>query len=103
MIRIFSVLLIKKRIKLSSVILDVKFNGMSGFKVAHKIRNNPKTESVPLVFLTVKSDENDKLTAYSIDADDYINKPFFVRGLIARIKVIISRAEVRKTNLSHLV
>jgi two-component system phosphate regulon response regulator PhoB len=78
------------------MILDVMLEGMSGFKFAHIIRNNPKTESVPFVFLSARTSENDRLTGYTVGADDYILKPFSVRELTARIKVIIRRAEARK-------
>jgi len=85
------------------VLLDIILGGMSGFKLAHLIRNNPKTESIPIVFLSARLGENDRLTAYSVGADDYISKPFFIRELIARIKVIISRAEAQKTNQTHIL
>ncbi len=84
-------------------LLDVMLEGMSGFKLGHMIRNNPKTELVPIVFLTAKSGENDRLTAYSIGADDYITKPFSIRELMARIKVIIRRAEAQKSRLTQIV
>jgi two-component system alkaline phosphatase synthesis response regulator PhoP len=84
-------------------LLVVMLEGMSGFKLGHIIRNDPKTELVPIVFLTAKSSENDRLTGYSVGADDYITKPFSIRELMARIKVIIRRAEAQKTRLTQII
>ncbi len=63
---------------------------MSGFRLADEIRNKRKLET-PIVFLTAKNTENDKLTGFSVGADDYITKPFSVRELVARVKVILRR------------
>jgi len=85
------------------ILLDVMLDGMSGFKLAHIIRNDPKTKSVPIVFLTARSGENDRLTGFSVGADDYITKPFSMREMMARIKVIIRRAELQKSNLTQII
>jgi DNA-binding response OmpR family regulator len=71
-------------------IFDIMMKGMSGFKLADEIRNKKKLKT-PVVFLTAKNTENDKLTGFSLGADDYITKPFSVRELIARAKAIIRR------------
>jgi DNA-binding response OmpR family regulator len=71
-------------------IFDIMMKGMSGFKLADEIRNKKQLKT-PVVFLTAKNTENDKLTGFSLGADDYITKPFSVRELIARVKAIIRR------------
>jgi len=71
-------------------ILDIMMQGMSGFRLADEIRKKQKLDT-PIVFLTAKNTENDKLTGFSVGADDYITKPFSVRELVARIKVILRR------------
>jgi len=56
-------------------IFDIMMKGMSGFKLADEVRNK-KMLKIPVIFLTAKNTENDKLTGFSIGADDYITKPF---------------------------
>lgn len=71
-------------------IFDIMMKGMSGFKLADEIRNK-KLMKIPVIFLTAKNTENDKLTGFSIGADDYITKPFSVRELVARVKAVLRR------------
>ena len=71
-------------------ILDIMMKGMSGFRLADEIHNKKKLKT-PVIFLTAKSTENDKLTGFSLGADDYITKPFSVRELIARVKAVMRR------------
>jgi DNA-binding response OmpR family regulator len=82
--------------KYNLFILDIMMKGMSGFRLADEIRNRKKLET-PIIFLTAKNTENDKLTGFSLGADDYITKPFSVRELVARVKIILKRKESRKT------
>src|SRR4030043_1660970 len=77
-------------------ILDIMMKGMSGFKLADEIRNKRKLKT-PVIFLTAKNTENDKLTGFSLGADDYITKPFSVRDLVARVKVILRRPGSRQS------
>ena len=63
--------------------------------MARIIRNNPETSSLPIIFLTAKDSENDRLTGFTIGADDYISKPFSIREVMARIKAVIRRVEAR--------
>jgi len=78
-------------------ILDIMMAGMSGFRLADEIRNKRKLET-PIVFLTAKNTENDKLTGFSLGADDFITKPFSVRELVARVKVILRRPGSRQSD-----
>src|SRR4030042_3288209 len=71
-------------------ILDIMMKGMSGFRLADELRNKKKLKT-PVIFLTAKNTENDKLTGFSLGADDYITKPFSVRELIARTKAVMRR------------
>jgi DNA-binding response OmpR family regulator len=83
-------------------ILDIMMKGMSGFRLADEIRNKRKIDA-PIIFLTAKNTENDKLTGFSIGADDYITKPFSVRELVARVKVIMRRPGSRESvDLSNI-
>ncbi len=75
----------------SLLLLDVMMGDISGFKMARMVRENPKTSTKPIVFLTAKTSENDRLTGFAIGADDYIQKPFSIREVIARVNAIIRR------------
>lgn len=76
--------------KFNLFILDVMMQGISGFKLADDIRKKQNI-AAPIMFLTAKNAENDKLTGFSLGADDYITKPFSVRELIARVNAILMR------------
>jgi two-component system, OmpR family, alkaline phosphatase synthesis response regulator PhoP len=73
-------------------LLDVMMKGMSGYKLADEIRKRKKI-STPIIFITAKNSENDKLTGFSVGADDFITKPFSVKEIIARVKAVIRRNE----------
>jgi len=78
------------------ILLDVILGEISGFKMAHMIRNDPKTAATPIIFLTSRDSENERITGFSLGADDYITKPFSVRELIARINAIIRRINANR-------
>ncbi len=75
------------------ILLDVMMGKISGFKMARIVRSNPDTLHIPIIFLTAKDDENDRLTGFTLGADDYISKPFSLREVMARIKAVIRRTE----------
>jgi two-component system, OmpR family, alkaline phosphatase synthesis response regulator PhoP len=77
-------------------LLDVMMKGMSGYKLADEIRKRKKIIT-PIIFITAKNSENDKLTGFSLGADDFITKPFSVKEIIARVKAVSRRAESRET------
>ena len=77
------------------IILDLMLPGMRGLEVCKFIRKNPETETLPIIMLTAKVDQVDKILGLEMGADDYITKPFNVRELIARIHAVMRRAEVR--------
>lgn len=78
------------------LLLDVMMGQMSGFKMGRQLRENPKTASIPIIFLTAKDSETDRLTGFNIGADDYISKPFSIREVLARVKAVIRRVEATK-------
>src|SRR5687767_5890481 len=71
------------------VLLDVMLPEMSGFDVCKKARE--AGQEVPIIFLTAKSEEIDKVVGLELGSDDYITKPFSVRELLARIKAVLRR------------
>lgn len=72
-------------------ILDVMMGQISGFRLAEKIRKEFSLMT-PIIFLTARDTENDRITGFNIGADDYLAKPFSVRELIARVKAILRRS-----------
>jgi DNA-binding response OmpR family regulator len=77
------------------VVLDLMLPGMRGLEVCRFIRRNRETESLPVIMLTAKGDHVDRIVGFELGADDYITKPFNVRELIARVRAVLRRAEVR--------
>lgn len=78
------------------LLLDVMMGGMSGFELTRKLKDDPATESVPVMFITAKDTENDAVEGLDIGADDYISKPFSVREVVSRVRAILRRTAVRK-------
>ena len=73
------------------ILLDWMLPGMSGIDFAKKLRSNTLTKSIPIIILTARSDELDKVKGLEVGADDYITKPFSPRELNARIKAVLRR------------
>ena len=81
---------------LSLVLLDLMLPDGSGLDFCRKLKTNSKTESIPVIILTAKDDEVDKVVGFELGADDYVTKPFSVRELILRIKAVLKRGVVKK-------
>lgn len=75
------------------LLLDVMMDGMSGFELASVLKNNENTAHIPIIFLTAKDSEQDVLHGFGLGADDYISKPFRILELLARVKVVLARAD----------
>ncbi len=75
------------------VILDLMLPKMNGLDVCKAIRRNPETANLPIIMLTAKGDEVDKIIGLEIGADDYVTKPFSVKELIARVRTILRRIQ----------
>ena len=73
------------------ILLDWMLPGESGVMLARKWRSDPRTKSVPIIMLTAKVDENDKVKGLDAGADDYITKPFSVSEMLARIRAVLRR------------
>jgi DNA-binding response OmpR family regulator len=86
----------KKLERYQLFLLDVMMKGMSGYKLADEIRKRKKIRT-PIVFITARNSENDKLTGFSLGADDFITKPFSVKEIMARVKALIRRSEYKDT------
>ncbi len=77
------------------LILDLMLPGVRGLDVCRFIRKNQDTETLPIIMLTARSDQTDKILGLEIGADDYITKPFNVRELIARVRAVLRRWDER--------
>ncbi len=73
------------------LLLDVMMGGMSGFAFAHKLKEQPSTAGIPIIFLTARDTENDTVTGFNLGADDYISKPFSIREVLVRIRAVLRR------------
>jgi len=74
------------------ILLDVMLPEEDGLKILKKIRQNKFTENIPVIMITAKSSEIDKIKAFDLGADDYVPKPFGIMELMARIKAVMRRA-----------
>ncbi|MBN2515372.1 MAG: phosphate regulon transcriptional regulator PhoB [Deltaproteobacteria bacterium] len=73
------------------VILDLMLPGIQGIEVCKRIRKNQEISNLPIIMVTAKGDEVDKILGLEMGADDYITKPFSVRELLARVKAVLRR------------
>jgi len=80
----------------SLLILDLMLPDGSGLDLCKKIKSEPKTENIPIIILTAKDDEVDKVVGFELGADDYVTKPFSVRELILRIKAVLKRGQKKE-------
>ena len=75
------------------IILDLMLPGMSGIELCRRLRREPATRRTPIIMLTAKASESDRVTGLDLGADDYITKPFSVRELLARVRAVMRRAD----------
>jgi phosphate regulon transcriptional regulator PhoB len=73
------------------VILDLMLPGIQGVELCRAVRNDPKTAGTPIIMLTAKADETDRVVGLESGADDYLTKPFSARELVARVKAVLRR------------
>lgn len=85
-------LMLAKQEKPDLILLDLMLPGLDGLEVCKRMRSDDQLKSVPIIMLTAKSEEIDKILGLELGADDYITKPFSVRELTARVKAMLRRA-----------
>ncbi|MCX7950802.1 MAG: response regulator transcription factor [Clostridiales bacterium] len=86
------------------ILLDIMLPEIDGFEVCKKIKRDDELANIPIIMLTAKGEEFDKILGLELGADDYITKPFSVRELVARIKVVLRRntKEEKQTNIINI-
>ena len=77
----------------SLIILDLMLPGMSGTELCRRLRREPATRRTPIIMLTAKASESDRVAGLDLGADDYITKPFSVRELLARVRAVMRRMD----------
>jgi two-component system, OmpR family, alkaline phosphatase synthesis response regulator PhoP len=82
------------------IVLDLGLPGMDGLDVTRELR---KTSSVPIIMLTARSEESDKLVGLELGADDYLTKPFSPKELVARVRVLFRRMELDRFTQSETI
>ncbi len=85
------------------VLLDLMLPDMPGTEVCRRLRNTQKTAAVPIIMVTAKSDEIDRVVGFEVGADDYVVKPFSVRELLLRIRAVLRRSRADSRTSERLV
>ena len=83
------------------ILLDVMLPVMDGYDVCKEIRRDNSISSTPIIMITAKGEEFDKVLGLELGADDYITKPFSIRELIARVKAILRRTTIKPSDNSY--
>src|SRR5450631_1247979 len=83
------------------ILLDIMLPGIDGLEVCRQLRRENNTATTPIVMLTAKSDEIDKVVGLEVGADDYVTKPFGRRELLARVRALLRRAEYTAPSEEH--
>jgi two-component system, OmpR family, phosphate regulon response regulator PhoB len=78
------------------ILLDWMLPGISGLDLARRLKRDPETQGIPIIMLTARGEEFDKIKGLGVGADDYVTKPFSVRELIARIKAVLRRSPAKE-------
>ena len=84
------------------IILDLMLPDFQGTDICRQIKQSPKTQHIPVLILSARGAEIDRVVGFEIGADDYVVKPFSVRELTLRIKAILKRAKLEKKNSQEL-
>jgi DNA-binding response OmpR family regulator len=79
------------------ILLDLMLPGMSGTELCRRLRREPQTRRTPIIILTARGSEAERVAGLELGADDYITKPFSVRELIARVRAVLRRSEETTT------
>jgi len=82
------------------IVLDVMLPDMDGFEICKQLKMGGGYSGIPVIMLTAKADESDKIVGLELGADDYVTKPFSVKELIARVKAVLRRKESKLSDKS---
>src|SRR2546423_2109653 len=79
------------------VILDLMLPGMSGTELCRRLRREPQTRRTPIIMLTARGSESERVAGFDLGADDYVTKPFSARELVARVRAVLRRSDEATT------
>jgi len=82
-------------------ILDIMMPPPDGLELSRRMKGNPDFAGIPIIFLSAKADEGDKITGLELGADDYVTKPFSVKELMARVKAVLRRGQAKSGISKH--
>jgi two-component system alkaline phosphatase synthesis response regulator PhoP len=91
------------QINFDLIILDLMMPEVDGIQLCKYVRGNEKFETIPIIMLTAKSTETDKIFGLEIGADDYITKPFSVKELQARVKALLRRSSMESNTTEEVI
>jgi len=89
-----------RKMRFDLIVLDLMIPGMPGMEICRILRSDPKTKNLPIIMLTAKGEEVDRVLGLEMGADDYITKPFSPRELVARIRAVMRRTSEKKEDES---
>lgn len=87
--------------KLGLILLDLMLPGIDGYDVCKEIRKDISISSTPIIMITAKGDEFDKVLGLELGADDYLTKPFSIREMLARVKAVLRRTMLNQVDKSY--
>lgn len=83
-----------RRLSPALILLDLMLPGMSGTEVCRRLRSDPATAEIPIIILSARGEEIDRVVGFEVGADDYVTKPFSARELMLRVRAVLRRAPV---------
>lgn len=81
------------------MLLDVMMDGMDGFELCKKLKASQEYRDIPIIFLSAKTEELDKVLGLELGADDYVAKPFSMKELTSRVKAVLRRSDIRASQI----
>lgn len=81
------------------IVLDIMLPGVDGYEVCKQLRSRVETETIPIIFLSAKTEEEDQIEGLMLGADDYLTKPVSPQVLVAHVKAVLRRSGVEESNI----
>ncbi|MBP7582571.1 MAG: response regulator transcription factor [Spirochaetes bacterium] len=78
------------------IILDIMMGGMDGYEFCRRLRSSDEYRAIPIIFLSARTEEFDRVLGLELGGDDYVSKPFGIKELLSRVKAVLRRAEPRE-------
>ncbi len=85
------------------ILLDIMMDGMDGYNFCKEIHSSEGLKSIPIIFLSAKSEEFDKVLGLELGGDDYITKPFGIKELTSRVKAVLRRTETKEDETGNII